>query len=116
MDKKKKKRSWVTKGGYTSSIIVPATPDSDLANNMRKVCEDIAKKNPKCNFKVEKGGLTVEKLLMNPNLTESNVCDRPKCVPCSKNPNQTKRICSKSNVLYNYECGDKDNNEDENFK
>ena len=108
-DKKKKKHSWVTKGGYTSSIIVPATPDSELANNMRKVCEDIAKANPKCNFKVvEKGGLTVEKLLMNPNPTESNVCDRPKCVPCQKNPNQKKRICSKSNVLYNYECDEKD--------
>ena len=27
-DEKKMKHSWVTKGGYTSSIIVPATPDS----------------------------------------------------------------------------------------
>ena len=35
-DKKKKKHSWVTKGGYTSSIIVPATPDSELANHMKK--------------------------------------------------------------------------------
>ena len=108
-DKKKKKHSWVTKGGYTSSIIVPATPDSELAVEMRKVCVNISKMNPKCNFKiVEKGGLTIEKLLMNPNPTENNVCGRPKCIPCNKNPNQKKRICSRSNVLYNYECNEKD--------
>ena len=109
VDRKKKKHSWVSKGGYTSSIIIPATPNSELANDMRKVCERIAKMNPKCNFKiVEKGGLTIERLLMNPNPTESNVCDRPKCIPCRKNPDQKKRICSKSNVLYNYECDEKD--------
>ena len=45
---------------------------------------------------------------MNPNPNEKNVCDRPKCIPCNKNPNQKKRICSKSNVLYNYECDEKE--------
>ena len=88
-DKKMKKHSWVSKGRYTSSIIIPATPDSELANEMRKVCERIAKMNPKCSFKiVEKGGLTIERLLMNPNPTENNVCGRPKCIPCRKNPDQ----------------------------
>ena len=65
--------------------------------------------NPKCSFKiVEKGGLTIERLLMNPNPTENNVCGRPKCIPCMKNPDQKKRICSKSNILYKYECNEKD--------
>ena len=45
-DEKKKKTSWVTKGGYTSSMIVPATPDRELAVEMPKVCENIAKMNP----------------------------------------------------------------------
>ena len=43
VDRKKKKHSWVSKGGYTSNIIIPATPNSELANDMRKVCEGIAK-------------------------------------------------------------------------
>ena len=34
-DKKKKKHSWVTKGGYTNSIIVPATPDNEDESKMQ---------------------------------------------------------------------------------
>ena len=58
--------------------------------------------NPKCNFKIiEKGGLTIERLLINPNPTESNVCGQPKRIPCEQNPDKKKRIC---NILYSYVC------------
>ena len=75
----------------------------------KRECWRFWSRQPWKNFKiVEKGGLTIERLLMNPNPTESNVCGRPKCIPCKKNPDQKKRICSKSNILYNYECDEKD--------
>ena len=38
-DKRVKRRTWATRGGFTAPIIVPATPDSELTMRMRAVCE-----------------------------------------------------------------------------
>ena len=42
-EKKNKKKTWYTKGGYVAPIIVPATPGGKLANMLR-ICptDDIA--------------------------------------------------------------------------
>ena len=34
-----KKRDWGTKGGYIAPIIVPATPNSELAKSLREIAE-----------------------------------------------------------------------------
>ena len=40
LSKRKKKQNWSTRGGYTAPIMVPATPDSELASELRKIAED----------------------------------------------------------------------------
>ena len=50
-NKRLKKHSWGTRGGYVAPIIVPATPDGELAAAMRTVCE--AEAIPGVKFKKE---------------------------------------------------------------
>ena len=66
------------------------------ASNKSKVCNGV------------KGGLTFPPTVCVFGLLPSPDISSELCVPCQKNPNQKKRICSKSNVLYNYECDEKD--------
>ena len=42
IEKKQKKKNWSTKGGYIAPIIVPATPNSELANELRKIAEQMS--------------------------------------------------------------------------
>ena len=37
--KKEKKHSWSTSGGYTAPIMVPSTPNGELAKMLREVVE-----------------------------------------------------------------------------
>ena len=39
IDKRKKKHNWATKGGFTAPIMVPSTPDGELAKMLRSVAE-----------------------------------------------------------------------------
>ena len=58
--KVQKKRNWSTKGGFIAPIIVPSTPDSELAKMLREVAEKESEAGIR--FKVvEKGGMTIEK-------------------------------------------------------
>ena len=77
--KVQKKRNWATKGGYIASIIVPSTPDSELAKMLREVAENESEAGIK--FKVvEKGGMTIEKMLQNSNPTASGKCGKSNCI------------------------------------
>ena len=38
-EKKAKKKNWGNKGGYLAPIIVPSTPNGELARWLRKICE-----------------------------------------------------------------------------
>ena len=102
--KRVKKRTWATKGGFTAPIIVPATPNSELANQMRAVCD--AEAIPGLKFKViERGGRTIERQLQKSNPTASNTCGKPKCDPCNQpGGNGGNKLCHKNNVVYQYEC------------
>ena len=88
-------------------IIIPATEGSKLCKEMRKVAENISRENPEIVFSiVERGGISVERMLMNTNPTESNECGR-NCF-CRNQDGERKNMCRKSNVLYNWECNKKD--------
>ena len=74
-----KKRDWGTKGGYIAPIIVPATPNSELAKSLREIAE--SERDSGIRFKiVEKGGITIEKMLQKSNPTASGKCGKPNCV------------------------------------
>ena len=100
-EKIRKKKDWGTKGGYIAPIIVPATPDGELAKMLRSVAEK--EKDSGIKFKiVEKGGLTIEKLFQTSNPTASGSCGKPDCMMDSQNG----RNCHKSNVMYEWVCKD----------
>ena len=99
--KQKKKRNWSTKGGYIAPIIIPSTPDGTLAKMLKEVAEEEAENGIK--FKIiEKGGLTVEKMLQKPNPTSSGKCGKDNCILDKQRSSDT--MCHKSNVLYEWVC------------
>ena len=103
-EKKKKRHSWGTRGGYVAPIIVPATPNGELAVAMRKVCE--AESIPGLKFKVsERGGKTLERQLHKSNPTATSECQRKDCGPCSQpEGNGGTKLCQKTNICYRYSC------------
>ena len=81
--KKQKKKEWGTKGGYCALIIVPSTPNSELAKKMREVAENFAECGVR--FKVvEKGGVTLGRMLQRPNPLASGSCSKPDCIMCDQ--------------------------------
>ena len=104
VEKRMKKKTWGTRGGFTAPIIVPCTPGGELAQRMRKVCE--AEAIPGLRFKVsERGGRTIERQLQKSNPTASDECGRPGCDPCEQpGGNGGTKLCHKSNVVYKYVC------------
>ena len=74
-----KKKNWSTKGGYVAPIIIPSTPDGELAKMLKQVAE--AENECGIKFKIiEKGGKTIEKQLQNPNPTASGKCGKSDCL------------------------------------
>ena len=43
-EKTKKKRNWSSKGGYIAPIIIPATPNGELASILQKVVDEECEK------------------------------------------------------------------------
>ena len=97
--KKQKKRNWSSKGGYVAPIIIQSTPGGKLLKIMKK----IAASEPELKFNVvERGGITVEKMLSRPNPTASEGCGRSECLGCEQEGG-IKR-CMKPNHMYSYTC------------
>ena len=103
-EKRSKKQSWGTRGGYVAPIIVPATPNGELAKRMRAVCD--AEAVPGLHFKVtERGGVSIKRQLQKSNPTGSDKCGRPDCVPCDQpGGSGGSKLCQKPNVVYEYSC------------
>jgi hypothetical protein len=81
MDKQKKRHSWSTKGGHIAPIMVPSTPEGELADILRKVVQ--AEKNVDLKFKIiETGGRTVKSLLQRSNPTATAGCSAGECIAC----------------------------------
>ena len=103
-EKRIKKRTWGTKGGFTAPVIVPATPGGELARRLREVAE--AEAIPGLKFKIsERGGMTIERQLQKSNPTASAECGRAGCGPCGQpGGNGGIKLCQKNNIVYEYKC------------
>ena len=100
-DKQQKKRNWNKgrKGACGPPIIIPATPNSELAKMLQEIADQ--EPNPKLRFKIiEKGGQTIERAVMKPNPIGSEGCDKSDCIVCKENG----KNCHKGNVCYTMEC------------
>ena len=98
-EKKQKKKSWATNGGYIAPIIVPATLNSELKDALVEIAEKTS--DGKIRFKiVEKGGVTLERMLQKSNPTSSGFCGKEECDMCEGG----RRSCHKKNIVYEYEC------------
>ena len=65
----RKAASWANKDGSLAPIIVPATPDGALAKILSDVVENESKSGMKFKI-VERGGISVGKMLQKPNPTQ----------------------------------------------
>ena len=82
-----------------SPIIVASTPGSVLAKKMREVTESYAECGVRFKI-VEKGGISLGRMLQRPNPSASGVCGKEDCDMCK----QGGKLCHKTNVAYKYEC------------
>ena len=99
-EKIEKQKSWANKDGSLAPIIVPATPDGALAKMLSDVVENESKSGIKLKI-VERGGISVGKMLQKPNPTKSPGCQKDDCSMCLENKSE---LCHKSNVVYSYTC------------
>ena len=99
--KQQKKRNWNKKGGYGAPIIVPATPNSELAKMLRNIADQETDKSKRFKI-VERGGRTIERTLMRPNPTGSEGCQKSDCPVCTQEGGG--RSCHVSNVCYDIKC------------
>ena len=102
LNKVKKRHSWSTRGGYTAPIIIPATPDSELATMLRHVAEEEAIDGLR--FKVlEKGGQMIKHRVQKSNPTATPGCSAKNCLACRGGRGKG-GPCRKSNVQYEVAC------------
>ena len=100
--KRKKKNSWSTKGGCIAPIFVPATPNGELAKEMKALADVEA--IPGMKFKIiESGGRTVKQEVQRSNPTATPGCDHGDCLACVDGRGKGGN-CQKSNVQYEMEC------------
>ena len=100
-EKKRKKKDWNKTGNYVAPIIVPATPNSELAKMLKEVTECETDRNLRFKI-VEKGGTTIERSLMKSNPTGDDDCGKEDCP--SDGSGGGGGMCRKNNVCYKYEC------------
>ena len=102
IDKRKKKNSWATRGGHTAPIIVPATPDGELAALLKQIAEEESVGGLK--FKVvEKGGRMVENMVQKSNPTATPGCNATDCLACRRGGGKGGN-CRKGNIQYEMAC------------
>ena len=99
--KQQKKKNWNKKGGYGAPIIVPATPNSELAKILREVAEQEPDRSKRFKI-VERGGRTIERTLMRPNPVGSEGCMKDDCPVCKQG--QGGKRCHVSGICYDIKC------------
>ena len=101
-DKKKKKHSWSTEGGYVAPIFVPPTPNSELASILKDVVDRESEAG--VSFKiVETGGKTVKTVVQKSNPTATAGCTDVDCVACRQGRGEGGN-CRGSGINYEVEC------------
>ena len=94
--KTEKKNNWANKDGSLAPITVPATPDGVLARMLKNVVESESESGIKFKI-VERGGISIGKMLQKPNPTKSPGCQKDKCNMCLENKSE---LCHKPNIVY----------------
>ena len=102
IDKRRKKHSWSSRGGYTAAIMVPSTPGGELANMLREVADQEAQEGMKFKI-VETGGRTVKSDVQKSNPTATPGCADSDCLPCKEGRGGGGQ-CRKTNIQYSMEC------------
>ena len=98
------KDTWFRRDGFTSTLTVPATPNSSLANKVR---ENLVKSRQPEGTKtkvIEDGGKETKAGIVKSNQFPRINCSREQCVLCIQQYDQKKIQCDKSNVGYEYTC------------
>ena len=90
------------KDGCIAPIIVPCTPNSELLYLLREVAEVEAQPGLKFNI-VEKGGITIKRMVQKSNPTATGGCSGGDCLGCRAGRGKG-GACRKSNVLYEVAC------------
>ena len=99
------KDTWFRKGGFTSTLIVPATPDSCLASKVKKNLDKGRQPAGTKTKVVEDGGVSSKAGIVKSNQFPRVQCDRDDCVICIQQAGRLKQIqCDKANVGYEFEC------------
>ena len=101
-EKLEKKKNWANKDGSLAPIIVPATPGGVLARMLKNVVESESESGIKFKI-VERGGISIGKMLQKPNPTKSPGCQKDDCNMCLENKSE---LCHKPNIVYSYTCKD----------
>lgn len=93
-----KKRQWFRRGGYSSFIMVPVTPNSELK---RRLDKDVDQSKIKIKI-VEKADVSVKTLLQRSNpLKKDKGCGKEDCLVCMT---EGKGNCRSSSVTYELKC------------
>ena len=100
--KQHKRIEWATMKGHIAPIFVPATPDGELARNLRKIADKEAEGGIHFNI-IEVGGKTLKSEVQKSNPTETPGCNKDDCVGCSTGRGEGGK-CHKSNINYKIEC------------
>ena len=98
-EKRIKKKNWSRKGGYGAPIIVPATPNSELAKMLKAIADQEPNRSQRFKI-VEKGGRTIERSLMKPNPIGTDECQKEDCPVCPGGG----KLCHMCNVAYYIKC------------
>jgi hypothetical protein len=102
---KKEKESWYRKGGHTSILWVPATPNGELMENVRKELEKT--KNPeKTKIRiVQRGGSATSSSMIRGNPYPKNHCGRRECPLCDQGGEEGSRgQCYRGGIGYVGRC------------
>ena len=96
--KRMKKETWYQKGGYESTIFIPATPQGELKKKMQRKIDQTELK-----IKViEKTGNTLKRTLHKTSITEKAECNDEECPVCKTS--KRKGLCRKEGVTYEIIC------------
>ena len=99
--KQNKKSSWLTRGGFDTVVMVPATPGGELAKKYQQVVDN----NPgPVKIKVmEQGGRQVKSIVQKNNPGRTKGCASADCLACRGGRGKGGE-CKKNNVGYELTC------------
>ena len=108
-EKEAKKQNWYKSGkksekNYKSVLFVPPTPGSILLKEIRNREEELNKHSAERIKIVEKGGVKIEKLLVNKNPFKNQKCQEKWCPLCKGEFGDFNIACNTNNTGYRWVC------------